>query len=83
MKTSLPVIFLGTGILLALVSGCGDSDSSTPVAGLPDISTFETNPTDVFLVDISVIADGHPYKGATANEPHEGAHLHLNSDPPE
>ncbi len=75
--------------LFPVLMGCGgDGGSSTQEEGnsstqsapsLPDISVFQTHPTDTFLVDTAYITDGHPFKGEGAINPHEGAHLYIDN----
>lgn len=62
------------------------TDQSTPTAkatpydSLPSISYWQDHKTDQFLVDMEVIASGHPYKGVRATSPHAGAHIHFGDD---
>ena len=56
------------------------SSGSGPGASHPDISTFNTTPSDQFIVDIAVVADGHMYRGLNANNPHSGAHVHFQNN---
>ena len=46
---------------------------------LPNISFFETRPSDRFLVDLDEITSGHPYKGIHAAQPHAGGHVHFDN----
>jgi hypothetical protein len=66
--------------LVVLCLGC--SGAADPIdRDLPDISSFLTNPSDRFLVDLDQITGGHPFKGANSPSPHAGAHVHFdNSD---
>jgi len=50
-----------------------------PYSNLPDISTFMTQKSERFIVDIDDISDGHPFKGQTAHQPHQGAHVHFDN----
>jgi hypothetical protein len=70
--------------LFVLVISCTESNNdsedlfnSSPInlAIYPEISIFETTPSDRFLVDIDTLVDGHMYKGANSDEPHTGAHV--------
>ena len=36
---------------------------TTTLSELPELSTFETNKTDQFVVDLEHVVGGHPYKG--------------------
>jgi len=70
-------------MVLALV-GCGQpSDRQSPspqaIAQLPDISTFLTEPSDRFLVDVKDVIRGHPFLGANSPHPHGGAHVHFDN----
>ena len=53
------------------------SEPTNPYADLPPLSAFAENPSDQFLVDMSDVADGHPFRGADANRPHQGAHIYF------
>jgi len=55
----------------------GGEEETDPYGNLPDILTFLTERSDQFIVDISDICDGHPFKGENANAPHQGAHVHF------
>ena len=52
-------------------------DKSYP--DLPNLTQFQTNRSDRFLVDIESISAGHPFKGRRALQPHQGAHLHWDN----
>ena len=56
-----------------------NTTSSTPNVSnspsLPDISYFMEHKSDQFLVDMSVVNGGQPYKGTRAITPHTGAHV--------
>lgn len=58
------------------------SEDSEATETLPDISNFQINPSDQFLVDIAAISDGQPHKGMNAVSPH-GAHVHFNDADPQ
>ena len=65
---SATITFVGGG-----GGGCGT---------LPAISTFQTTPSDRFLVDPSIVTVGHPYKGArlaNVNDQHQGAHVQFDN----
>lgn len=67
--------------LIVLAVSCSGSPPVQPAQPVQivqtDISTFLTNPSDQFLVDMDVVALGHPFLGVNANEPHPGAHVHF------
>ena len=44
----------------------------------PPLSSFQQTPSDRFLTDIETIVDGHAFRGANANRPHQGAHIYFN-----
>tara|TARA_B100000902_G_C27234977_1_gene876879 strand:+ start:419 stop:1222 length:804 start_codon:yes stop_codon:yes gene_type:complete len=54
-----------------------ETDDEENIWSHPDISTFQDNPSDQFLVDFSAIVDGHMYKGQNANKPHSGGHVYF------
>jgi murein DD-endopeptidase MepM/ murein hydrolase activator NlpD len=54
-------------------------EASKSVHELPDISVFQTQPSDRFLVDFDDITSGHPFKGVNSIEPHAGAHVHFDN----
>src|SRR5262249_13012140 len=71
-------------ILALPCPGCGDSPGKPPpgpeaIAGLPEISTFLTQPTDQFLADIREVSRGHPLLGANSPHPHGGGHVHFDN----
>ena len=47
---------------------------------LPAISSFRSDPSDQFLVDLANVRRGHPYRGRDAEKPHTGGHLYFNLD---
>ena len=57
----------------------GESDilSQDELDSLPDISYFETNKSDRFLVDYEVAKQGHPFLGKNSPMPHSGGHVHF------
>ena len=62
--------------------GCCESPgqpASEKDADLPEISVFQTKPSDRFLVDIKEITGGHPYLGVDSPHPHAGAHVHFDN----
>jgi hypothetical protein len=73
VKQSNRFVTVMTVVGLAL-SGC-----ALPYADLPDIHQFQSNPSDQFLVDVSTINAGHPFKGRRAVTPHQGAHVHWDN----
>ena len=54
-------------------------ERTEPYSNLPDISTFKTQKSDRFIVDMVDICSGHPFKGRRAKEPHQGAHVHFDN----
>ena len=51
------------------------------LGNLPDISVFQSHPSDRFLVDLDDFTSGHPFKGVNSVQPHAGAHINFdNSD---
>jgi hypothetical protein len=66
-------------LFIGILCACSNSTSETS-SNLPDISTFSNSPSDQFIVDMNVIADGHMYRGKNANDPHTGAHVHFKSN---
>lgn len=63
--------------------GCGNSYSnstSSTSTHLPSILSFQSNPTDQFLVDLNTIIDGHMFKGKQSDQPHAGAHVVFKID---
>ncbi|MDG1896733.1 MAG: hypothetical protein P8J37_17660 [Fuerstiella sp.] len=59
------------------MAGGGPQRLSSELMNLPEISGFEKNPTDRFVVDLATVRTGHPYKGTNANQPHTGAHIYF------
>jgi hypothetical protein len=47
---------------------------------LPLISTFLSEPSNQFIVDLANVRRGHPYRGRDAEKPHTGGHLYFNLD---
>jgi hypothetical protein len=45
----------------------------------PDISTFLTQPSDRFLVNVNQVSRGHPFLDANSPHPHGGAHVHFDN----
>ena len=66
-------------IFIILLSACSTTSSESS-STLPDISIFNNLPSDQFIVEMDVIADGHMYRGKNANDPHTGAHVHFQSN---
>jgi len=54
-------------------------EKTEPYSNLPDISTFKTQKSDRFIVDIADICSGFPFKGRRAKDPHQGAHVHFDN----
>lgn len=44
---------------------------------LPDIKTFQTEPSPRFLIDWADVHTGSPYLGTRAGRPHTGAHVYF------
>jgi hypothetical protein len=71
-------------LMVMVVVGCGrpaDQQALSPqaMAQLPDISTFLTQPSDRFLVDVEEISRGDPFLGLNSAHPHSGAHVHFDN----
>ena len=66
-------------IFIILLSACSTTSSESS-STLPDISIFNNLPSDQFIVEMDVIADGHMYRGKNANDPHTGAHVHFQNN---
>jgi type II secretory pathway pseudopilin PulG len=49
------------------------------VGNLPDISVFQTHPSDRFLADLDDFTSGHPFKGVNSLQPHAGAHINFDN----
>ncbi len=49
------------------------------LGNLPDISVFQTHPSDRFLVDLDDFTSGHPFKGINSVQPHAGAHINFDN----
>lgn len=66
---------------LAACLGCDDSPGPAdgPSLELPEISAFQSQPSDRFLVDIAEVTRGHPYLGVDAPRPHAGGHVHFDN----
>ena len=47
---------------------------------LPLITTFLSEPSNQFIVDLSNVRRGHPYRGRDAEKPHTGGHVYFNLD---
>ena len=54
-----------------------NTDDNTSGFTYPDIGSFETEPSDQFLVDIDVVVDGHMFRGERSNKPHQGGHVYF------
>jgi hypothetical protein len=68
-------------VLVVACPGCTDSPGKEPEdkADLPEISTFLTEPSDRFLVDIKEVSRGHPLLGVNSPHPHGGGHVHFDN----
>ena len=49
------------------------------VTNLPELSSFATNKTDQFLVDMDYVKGGHPFKGQGSNNSDDGAHVEFDN----
>lgn len=65
--------------ILPALQGCFAANDQTADSNLPNIKTFETKPSDRFLVDIGDVGRGHPFLGANAPRPHAGGHVHFDN----
>lgn len=54
--------------------------SDSAYVSLPSINYFKEHKSDQFLVDYDVVATGHPFLGARALSPHQGAHVQFGDD---
>ncbi len=70
MKSSIKLFAISSALLLA---GC------SLFQDLPGLAAFAAAPSDRFIVDVSTIDAGHPFKGRRANQPHQGAHVHWDN----
>ncbi len=63
----------------SLINIFTQSDDQTPFdsSDLPQLSTFQSNPSDQFIVDLEVVNNGHLYRGTDATNPHTGAHVNF------
>ena len=64
---------------LVIPEAKGSKTFSLAADKLPNISFFETHPSDRFLVDPDEITSGHPYKGINSAQPPAGAHVHFDN----
>jgi len=64
---------------ISLINVHTESSDQTPFdsSNLPQISTFQSKPSDQFIVDLNVVNNGHIYRGKDANNPHSGAHVQF------
>ena len=66
--------------LLIFLSSCKKEPGQNQLeSDLQDIQSFKVTPSDRFVVDISTIDAGIPFKGRRANTPHQGAHTHWDN----
>ncbi len=70
-------IILLLGLFAALLTACG---SESPASAYPDISEFNTNRSDQFLVGMDDVADGQMHRGKNASAAHPGAHIHFQNN---
>ena len=52
---------------------------ATTLSALPELSTFEANKTDQFIVDLEDVIGGHPFKGEGTKDPDDGAHVNWDN----
>ena len=83
-SSSVRGLFRLTCLGLAVAAGCSrpagpDASATGERPELPAISKFLEQPSDRFLVDVDEISGGHPFKGADAEFPHAGAHVHFDN----
>jgi hypothetical protein len=57
----------------------GQGGKRKDLGALPDISVFQTHPSDRFLVDLDDFTSGHPFKGVNSLQPHAGAHINFDN----
>lgn len=81
--TAVPAPPTDTGVQQDTSSPRDSGARDAGFADLPELTSFRTAPTDRFIVDIDVVAGGHPYLGANVSTtypdiaPHRGAHLYY------
>ena len=46
---------------------------------LPELSSFDSERTDRFIVDLEYVVAGHPYKGQGTKDPDNGAHVNWDN----
>lgn len=71
-----------TAVLSVARVGCVDSAGKSDPdskADLPEISTFRTDPSDRFLVNVEEVSRGHPLLGVNSAHPHGGGHVHFDN----
>ena len=62
-------------------SGTGTSCcDSTENSNFENITSFLTNPTDQFMVDMDVVRNSTPYYGENSQNPHTGGHIYFNEN---
>ncbi len=75
------ILLIGILIISSYISSCNNSNTSssdsTDSSSLPNISYFQTSPTDQFLMDMELLIDGQSFRGDNAQNPHAGAHLYI------
>jgi len=52
---------------------------ATTLSALPELSVFETDKTDQFIVDLEHVVGGHPFKGLGTKDPDDGAHVNWDN----
>lgn len=73
-QQSLVFIFL---FLISTIFFAACSDSLTDT--LPDLATFQENPSDQFLVDLDIVDRTSAFVGSNNATPHDGAHVHYDN----
>jgi hypothetical protein len=51
----------------------------TKLSDLPELSFFESNKTDQFIVNLEDVVGGHPFKGEGTKDPDDGAHVNWDN----
>ena len=79
-------LLMFAAVALPLAAGCCKDDPQEPpqeqdttALNLPTIQQVRTARSDRFIVDLTTVDAGHPFKGRRANTPHQGAHVHWNN----
>jgi murein DD-endopeptidase MepM/ murein hydrolase activator NlpD len=54
-------------------------DVDPVISNLPELSSFEGQKTDKFLVDLEYVTRGHPFLGEGSENPDDGAHVNFDN----